>query len=175
MREAVSRGTTTYGFIAIRGEEAFELLGQDPGLAVLNPGLSYGKEFSPEEVRRIANGAIFAGESITVEKPTQVFLGQPAVYPRDLVDALSALFAKHTSVKAAFLAQIHDPSSGIQPHPIIGILADDYDEVLQEAGLVADGIMGTRGPVDFIDMCASPEGLPAYFYQQTAPFFDRRT
>src|SRR5207244_7989217 len=55
MREAVSRGTTTYGFIAIRGEEAFELLGQDPGLAVLNPGLSYGKEFSPEEVRRIAD------------------------------------------------------------------------------------------------------------------------
>jgi hypothetical protein len=65
-----------------------------------------------------ADGSIFAaGEQREIQKPTQVLLGQPAVYPTRLVGAIKTLFRDRESVKAAYLAQVFMPESDATPHP----------------------------------------------------------
>jgi hypothetical protein len=162
----------TYGFIAVLGRDAFVMLAQARTVAALNPGLPYGKQFVSDEIRAIADGSIFGGESITIDQHSDVRLGQPAVYPRELVDALRILLAKHAAVEAAFLAQIHDPKSDLPPHPVIGIIGSGCPDVVQEAGMLASSIV--QGPVDFVEMAANDQhDLATYFRNETTPFFKR--
>ena len=120
------------GFVALEGSAVFGMLAQQPRDAILNPGFPYGKQFTPEEIGRLAEGTVFEPERRETAQPTRVLLGQPAVYPQALVDALVRLFAGRTSVEAAYLAQIHFPDEATSdagvPHPIIGILSADYEK-----------------------------------------------
>jgi hypothetical protein len=124
-------------------------------------------------MRDLGDGSFFHRKTVTLERETQVMLGQPAVYPQDLVEALRALFGKHAGVAAAFLAQIHIPSSGAPPHAIVGIQADDYETVVRDAGMVAGEVVGADVPVDFVEVSTNDEGLSSYFLQQTQPFYLR--
>jgi hypothetical protein len=160
------------GFLAIAGRDAFGLLAQQPRQATLNAGFPYGKEFTPEEIQQLAAGNLEMGQSITVEKATEVLLGQPSQYPRALVDALVRLFEGQPSVEAAYLAQIHDPSSGLPPHPVIGIASSAYRQVVSDAGIVANSV--ADGPVDFMEMGPGPaEGVIQYLLG-TEPFYRRK-
>jgi hypothetical protein len=172
--EVAPRMNRPLGFLALAGRDAFGLLAQRAQQAVLNPGFPFGKEFSPEEIRQLAAGSLDVGSTITVEEATEVLLGQPSQYPRALVDALIRLFAGKPSVAAAYLAQIHDPASGLPPHPIIGIVSDDYDQVVREAGMVANAF-ADGGPVDFMEADpARAEGVTEYLLQSTKPFYQRK-
>jgi len=165
-------GAEACGFIAVLGRDAFVMLAQASTAAVLNPGLPCGKRFVSEEIRAIADGSIFGGELITIDKHSSVLLGQPAEYPTELVDALRALFAKHRAVEAAFLAQIHDPKSDLPPHPIIGVVGPGCDDAVQEAGMLASAIV--QGPVDFAEMTADDQhDLATYFRAEATPFYER--
>ena len=105
-----------------------------------------------------------------------MLLGQPAVYPQALVDALARLFAGRASVEAAYLAHIDFPdeatSGASVPHPIIGILSADYEKEIRDIGLVAKEAYGF-GPVDFLDMRAATEGIAVYLRDKTRPFYVR--
>jgi hypothetical protein len=163
-----------YGFVRVTGRDAFTLLAQDPAEAVLNPGLPYAKPFSVDEIRAIANGTLLGGESITIEPSAGVVLGQPDVYPTELVDALRALFDRYDAVDAAFLAQIHDPNGGLPPHPIVGIVGVACGDAVQEAGMVASAI--AEGPVDFVEMDPDEDqGIAGYLRRETAPFYVKQT
>jgi hypothetical protein len=160
------------GFVAIAGQAAFGLLAQVPMAAVLNPGSQYGKELSRDEIKRLADGTILASTPRVVARDTQVLLGQPATSPTALIAALGRLFTRHPTVEAAYLAQIHDPSSGDPPHPIVGILASDHEAVLGEASLVAAAVMDT--PVDFVVVAAhDSDGVSGYLRGSTTPFYER--
>jgi hypothetical protein len=163
-----------YGFVAIAGKAAFGLLAQRPMGAVLNPGLRYGKELSTGEIARLATGKLADAEPRVVEHDTEVLLGQPATPPTALIEALSRLFARHPSVAAAHLAQIYDPSSGDPPHPIVGVVATDFDAIIEEAALVARDVVDGQMPVDFVALDASDaEGVHLYLLRDTAPFYQR--
>jgi hypothetical protein len=163
-----------YGFICVRGRDAFALIAEDPADAVLNPGLPYAKPFSVEEVRAIANGSILGGESVTIEPSAGVLLGQPAEYPTALADALRALFARYPGVEAAFLAQLHDPESGLPPHPIVGVVGVGCGNAVQEAGVVASGVV--QGPVDFVEIDpGEEEGIAGYLRHDGDRFYVRQT
>jgi hypothetical protein len=163
-----------YGFICVLGRDAFALLAEDPAEAVLNPGLPHAKPFSIEEIRAIADGSILRGESITIEPSADVLLGQPAVYPAALAEALGALFARYPAVEAAFLAQIHDPKSGLPAHPIIGVVGFGCGDAVQEAGAVASGVV--QGPVDFVEIDpGEDQGIAGYLRRDAAPFYLRKT
>jgi SseB protein C-terminal domain/SseB protein N-terminal domain len=172
VEEAAHRADRPLGFVELEGAALFALLAQHPREAVLNPGFAYGKQLTPDEIRRLASGMILAAEARTLEKPTQALLGQPAVYPQRLVDALVRLLRDRPSVQAAYLAQIHfagDPA----PHPVIGLVSSDYARDVGEAGLVAKEV-GDPSPVDFVDMQkGADDGIPRYLREKTKPFYER--
>jgi hypothetical protein len=172
--EIASQIGGAYGFVAIAGKAAFSLLAQRPMGAVLNPGLRYGKELSPGEIARLATGKLADAEPRVVEQDTEVMIGQPDTPPTALIEALCRLFAKHPSVAAAHLAQIYDPSSGDPPHPIIGVLATDFESMIEEAMLVARDVVAGAMPVDFIALGSNdPEGVHTYLQRDTKPFYQR--
>jgi type III secretion system (T3SS) SseB-like protein len=136
---------------------------------VLNPGAEYGKELPPEEIAwMLAPPKV---ESVTLDKPTQVMIGQPAIYPHALVDALKAMFAGHPEVAAAHLVQI--AYSNGEPHPLIGVeTAGDWKSLADEmAGVVAAAAPGTRVDLAQIDR-EEGAGLTPHF-ATVAPFYTR--
>lgn len=172
LQEMVTQLGRNYGFLALQGRSLFEILTQHPQPAVLNPGAPYGKELNVDEIRRIADGSILKTEGRVVQKATEVLLGQPAKYPSELVATLSKLFTKHPSVEASYLAQIHDPSTSEKPHLIIGIEASgDFQRIVGEAGMTAQGILGDEEFVDFIQVGGGKGSLDSYFKKQTKPFY----
>jgi hypothetical protein len=174
LQEMIAASGAKYGFVAFRGRDAFNILTQSSTTAVLNPGLAFGKEFLPEEMQRLADGSFFETNEKVIGAGKQILLGQPAVYPHDLVKALQRLFERQPSVSAAYLAQVHDPSSGDPPHIMIGIECPGSMRVVApEAVLVAQEVMKGATIVDFIEVGSGKGSLDAYFKTQTQPFFKR--
>src|SRR5262245_39659918 len=80
---------------------------------VLNPGSAFGKEFSADEIAAMLEGSLAAEvDQIDVPDDEEVLLGQPARYPRALVDGLCDRFREVPSIQQAYLAQVFVPSSG---------------------------------------------------------------
>lgn len=174
LQEIVDQIGQSYGFLALRGKDLFPLLAQHPPVALLNPGLAYGKELTTEEIRRIADGSIVKNEQRVIQNETKILIGQPAKYPTDLVAALQKLFAKNELVQAAYLGWIHDPSSGEPPHLIVGIECNgNMQKISQEAGITSQGLLGEGEFVDFIQVGGGKGSLDSYFKKQTKPFYQK--
>lgn len=158
-------------FLALPARSLFEMT-QGAEL-VLDPGSDHGKEFTPEEIANLlASGLSRTATTRTVEKATQVLLGQPAQPPEAMLASLRTLFAQRPQVSRAFLALMHD-GSGAKPHLIIGIEADGEDErIFQEAGNVAaDQARGE--PVDLVRVREPDSGIASYFLRDCPPFYQR--
>lgn len=172
LKKAISQTRTIYGVLALKGSDLFPILAQHPMDVVLNPGALYGKNFVPDEIRRLGDGSIVKSESRVVQKPTKILLGQPAVYPHAFVKALQELFSQESAVEAAYLAQMHDPSSGDPPHLIIGIQCNmDYQRIFKSAGITSQGLLGDGKFADFIQVGDGKGSLDSYFQKQTKPFY----
>jgi hypothetical protein len=142
---------------------------------ILNPRSEFGKEFTPNEVETLlAEGINQAATARVVEKDTQVLLGQPAQYPDAMVTSLTTLLAKHSNVKAAYLALMHNPSEDDKPHLIVGIEAHgDFENVIREAGTVAADTAPEGEPVDLIRVIRGESGIGRYFVEEVKPFYQR--
>jgi SseB protein C-terminal domain/SseB protein N-terminal domain len=140
---------------------------------VLNPNFEYGKEFLPQEIEQMLDGSIFApGQTTIVPKDTQVLIGQPAVFPNELVKALSDYFATIPLVNRAYLAQYHDPQNDEKPHLLIGIDAkSDWGKIIGDAGMIASNVMGKGELVDFLRLDDS--GISQYLVNKTRPFYEK--
>ena len=171
LQTAIQSADITYGYLALNGKVAFEIFAQKANEIILNPGFAYGKQFVLEEIRQIADGSLFAGNPRTVSKATTVLLGQPAKYPHTMVSVLQNLFQKYPQVKAACLAQMHDPSSGEPPHIVVGIeCSDDYRTIVSDVGIAVKGEVEGEF-VDFIEVEGGKGSLNHYFKKQTKPFY----
>jgi len=142
---------------------------------ILNPRSEYGKEFTRTEVEALlSEGVSRLPEQRVVEKDTQVLLGQPSNYPTAMVASLTTLLAKHSNVKAAYLALMHDVSVDDKPHLIVGIEAEgDFENVIREAGTVAADTAPKGEPVDLIRLIRGEPGLGQYFLEEVKPFYER--
>ena len=162
-------------YIEIPARSLFEITLGTP--LFLNPKSPYGKEFFPEEVRHLLSDEI--GQKPvqrTIEKETQVLLGQPSQYPSKMVNSLTQLLAKHHNVKRAFLALMHDASIDQKPHLVIGIEADgDIELVMREAGNVAGDTAPDGEAVDLCRVHDGDSGLSDYFLKETTPFYERKS
>jgi hypothetical protein len=73
---------------------------------VLNPASDYGKEFTPDEVRRLLSGHFDDGPATEViQKEQQVLLSHPADVPTKLIAALGRELGALKSVRGAWLMQ----------------------------------------------------------------------
>ena len=161
-------------YLALPARSLFEMT-QGAEL-VLDPGSEFGKEFTPDEVANLlASGLSRSASPRTIEKATQVLLGQPAQPPEAMLASLRALFAQRPQVSRAFLALMHDGNATEKPHLIVGIETDDDDDerIFQEAGNVAaDQARGE--PVDLVRVREHDEGIASYFLRDCPPFYQRQ-
>lgn len=158
-------------FMKMKGVNLFELA--KGATFLLNPYSEYGKEILPDEVERLLSGEILTETSriITIDKETEVQIGEPAKYPTDIINSLKILFANDSNLKAAYLGWIFDPASGESPHYIFGLEADgDIQDLTQEAGFVAKQFLESDEFVDFIKV-EKENGLSDYFLKSVVPFY----
>lgn len=152
-------------YVALPAKSLFEItLGT---FFVLNPVSPYGKEFFPNEIQALLEtGMSQAPQTREVQKETQVLLGQPANYPSEMVSALTALLAKHSAVKAAYLCLMHDPSSAEKPSLVIGFEGEtDLGEAMKEAGSVAADTAPKGELVDFVVLKKVEAGISDYMFK----------
>jgi len=125
---------TQESFARLNGQSLFTMLSSGESGVILNPGASYGKFFTHEEILALANGTYFQPQKQVIQKDTQVLIGMPKEYPAKLIEALQKYFRTSPRVKKAYYAQIHMPDSGQPPHLIFSVDADgDFRQV--SAGL----------------------------------------
>jgi hypothetical protein len=177
IREALdSKAFDQAKYIRMNARALFESFPQGTPF-ILNPKSSFGKEFEPQEVKAILDGSIFQKpKSSSISPGEQYYLGKPAIVPQKLIAALSAYFQKSDVVKEAYLAEIYVPSSGDEPHLILGIglrtnASRRLDDILPEIGMILEGITGGKEPVDIIEMGTGQ--LQSFIREQTEPFFVR--
>ena len=139
-------------FLTLNGGALFQMT---KGAAfVLNPNSAYGKELLPEELASLLDPeAHSAAKPIVLDKDTQVLIGQPAVYPHDLVNALKFEFAKRPDVLNAYLVQIAFGGRDEPPHPMIGVeTTGDWNSISaligKTAAIVSPGMLLDAAPVD---------------------------
>lgn len=140
---------------------------------ILNPFSDYGKEFLPVEIEGILNGSIlkYQDKEITLKEKTPVQIGQPAVYPTEMINALKSFFASKSSINAAYVGWIHYSNSDDPPHYIFGIDGDgDINEIKKEAGKLVKGFLISGEFVDFIEI-DKESPISQYFLEDTNPFY----
>lgn len=141
---------------------------------VLNPFSDFGKELVPQEIAQILDGSIFGDgiREVAVPRDTQVRVGQPAVQPVEMMEALSAKFALRDDVNAAYIAMVDMPETGAPPRLLIAMsISGDRQTIFEEAGRTAQQFLKQGESVDIMEL--TPEnGISAYFDDQL-PFYNR--
>lgn len=158
-------------YLQLKARDFFEIT--RGAFVFLNPGIEYGKEFFPQEIEQLLDGSIFQPtQSFTAQKATQVLVGQPAIYPHELVKTLAAYFEKNPRVSKAYLAQYHNPSVDEQPHLLIAIDGKgDWQQLLGDAGMIASEMIDKGEVIDFMRLDNS--GLSKSIMSQSKPFYQR--
>lgn len=142
---------------------------------LLNPYSDYGKELLSDEVERMLSGTILTdtAKRITIQQKTNFEIGQPTIYPTDIVNSLKVLFANKPNVRAAYLGWIFSSDNGEPPHYIFGLDADgDLQTINQEAGFTVKQFLSKDEFVDFIKVDNNP-GVSSYFLKTVEPFYKR--
>jgi len=158
--------------LTMKGKDIFTMT---KGAAfVLNPYSDVGKDLLPEEVESMLNGSIHQGHRrIEIKKDTQVQIGQPAVYPTEVVNALKVIFAKALNIEAVYLGWVFSPSTGEPPHYIFGVKGEgELQCVIHEAGNTAQKFLKPQEIVDFIRV-DNKGGISDYFLKNCEPFYKR--
>ncbi|TPG63606.1 enhanced serine sensitivity protein SseB C-terminal domain-containing protein [Hymenobacter nivis] len=157
-------------YAQMKGRALFETL---PGTTlVLNPYSAAGKELLPDEIAQILAGTVLdTGQNLVSEQAAEVLLGQPAVYPTEMVRALARLLAQQPRVVAAYLGWIHDPAGPVPPHCILCLdVEGEMTAIAKETGFVAQQFLGKDEVVDIVQ--ADESSLTDYF-RSTKPFYER--
>lgn len=168
IRQAIDEEVTYAGVNAL---EFFRMTAGSP--VMLNPGSDYGKEILADEAAAIVDGSIFhMAEEQTLPKDSTYLIGDPKIYPDEVVAALSALFKKKKQVKQAWVAQIMFVDSGAGPGTLIGIESDTEIRALaSEAHLVLQHVKIPNPPVDFVAITPGSEFSDHFLGQK--PFYNR--
>ncbi len=157
-------------YLQLRGRDFFEIT--RGAYVMLNPSFPYGKEFFPQEIEQMLDGSIFQPvKTYTAQKDTQVLIGQPAVYPKELVKTLSAYFAKNPLVNKAYLALMSNPEEE-KPHLLIAIDGKgDWPKIVGEAGMIASETIGKGEVIDFMRLNNS--SISKTVTRQSKPFYEK--
>lgn len=161
-------------FMAMKGQDLFGLA--KGATFVLNPYSPYGKELLPQEINNLLNGSIFEqNNELTIDKETEVQIGQPEKFPKELVKALTILFKTQDNVKAAYLAIIKIVESEKLPHFIIGLdINGEISEITNKAIPITEQYLGKDEVIDFMEIDNKGGGVSEYFTKKSKPFYIKR-
>ena len=142
---------------------------------VLDPRSEFGKEFVPAEVESLLAGGF--GQAVQrreYAEAAQVLLGQPKQRPVALLEGLAAFLAKRPTVRAAYLALMHEPAVDPDAHLIVGIELDgEPGPLLAEIGSVAGDLAPPGEAVDLVRVERGAGGISDYFLENVEPFYRR--
>lgn len=115
-------------------------------------------------------------EKITTSAGTVLLIGQPANYPKALMDLLETYFAQIIVIRAAYLAQIQIPADGEPPHILVGIQFDGdpkagLDTIAAELTDLVSQLETPQGKVDFKPIVGGP--IDDYLVTRTNPCYRR--
>lgn len=119
-----------------------------------------------EEQSRRANGGV---TECVVQKDTQVFLGQPKVYPKQMVDEISKYLKTRKNVKSAYFFLMM--KEGEQSYLIIVDFTGDKKELF---GGIAKSVEKHLNGM-YLDMSSLDSGFAADSIKNTKPFYKRKS
>ncbi len=142
--------------------------------AVVNPFSAIYKELIPLEISEMLSGSMFDKKSniLKTKQNMAVQIGQPKIYPDELVACLTELFKTQPEVKAAHIGWIYNPVIGDPPHYIFALdcATKDMKRITDQAALASRPFMKAEQFVDFMQLDKDGD-ISRYFYQQTQPFY----
>jgi len=142
---APSRARTWFkGEHIVAPDRTRDLFGRYPDLPfLLNPGSDYGKEFTPNEIKRLLAGQFEDGpQTITTTAPEQILLGHPKEVPTALIEALKREFSEVKSIRGAWLMLAMRAGEGEQSWMLGVDHAGSWDDVRAAINrAVAGGIL----------------------------------
>jgi len=145
---------------------------------VLNPRSSFGKEFHPDEVKAMLDGSTFRkADKFRIPPGEKYYLRKPPTPPEELIATLSDYFRRSDAITEAYLAEIYVPSSGEEPHLILGIglaanASKQMEEMVPEIDVIIRNIVKPNEFfVDIIEMGAGQ--VQGFMREQTQPSFVR--
>ena len=167
--EALVKAPSTY--LKFKGRNFFELTRGEK--VFLNPGSEIAKGFTPKEISDMLDGSIFQPRvRLKVDENLEVYVGQPAEYPGELVRNLLELFTHDPLVRTAYLAVEASATAPDKPHFLVGIdVEGDWDRILAEAKKAAKEGGAAKLTVDFVKIDTSP--IAKYMVTQTEAFYQR--
>lgn len=155
----------------INGQALFAMIAAQNDGIVLNPASSYGKEFTPQEIRVLVDGSIFQPRQQTITEDTPILIGMPKEYPTKVVDTLSSYFQGKPEVKKAYVAQIQLPNSDEPAHLLFSIQVDgDFRPIASDLGVIFQETLGTG---QFADLVQFGQGSLDDYFKSQQPFFQR--
>jgi hypothetical protein len=137
---------------------------------LLNPGSELSKIMTPEEIDYTLDHAM-------QEKPVNIVMSSPEVYPKKLVQALCVLFTSRSQVTSARLSYVSREGDGGAPHPLVAIEAEGDAQTLAQEIFAAAAIAMPGVVVDVVGVDPKTKSDPfrvqllgvAPFYRRTLP------
>lgn len=160
-------------YLEMKSKNLFELT--KGSTLIINPFSDFGKELLPVEIEGILDGSIlkYQDKEMTIKEKTPVQIGHPAIYPTEMINALSSFFSSKPNIKAAYIGWIHFSNSDDPPHYIFGLDGEgDINEIKKEAGKLVKGFLKAGEFVDFIEIDKKSQ-IGQYFLEDTKPFYKK--
>lgn len=159
-----------FGYIGMDGWNLFSLIkGSD---VIINPASDCGLLLKAEEIAEILH--YFGVHQLTVEKDTQVLIGQPAVDPFELKKALAEVFRRDGRVSSAYLCLMMRPDTGEQSFAV-GVVfrpGEEYREIFNIAGPAASKYLPKGYTLDFFVIDENnPDGVAGSLLNDGDRFF----
>ncbi|MBW3518551.1 enhanced serine sensitivity protein SseB [Flavobacterium sp. NKUCC04_CG] len=158
--------------VAVNGREFLTMAANSA--VVVNPFSAIYKELIPLEISEMLSGSMFDKKSniLKTKQSMAVQIGQPKIYPEELVACLTELFKTQPEVKAAHIGWIYNPVVGDPPHYIFALecATKDMKRITDQAALATRPFVKAEQFVDFMQLDKDGD-ISRYFYQQTKPFY----
>jgi hypothetical protein len=165
----IRSGARPARYLALEARAILELVGKRD--VFLNPGSEYGKHLTPGEIQQLLTGSAPMEQHIVRTNETWL-IGQPPIRPTRIIEALADHFRSRPSVRAAYFAQVAQPSAETPPHLLIGIDAEGpWEEATRGMQSVLDRVIQIGELVDVTRMDEST--LSARVIELNMPFYVR--
>ena len=140
-------------YVSMKGRAAFAMF-KDPTTFLLNPYSRPSKELLPNEIQKLLSGEIFSsGKEMKIKAGSTIILGLPSKYPIALTETLKKYCDTREEIKSAYLALMHDESSGEPPHLLVGVdLTDHNKQIFAEIGETIIAFVPEGEPIDMINV-----------------------